>query len=168
VISADNLSSGADRVYNRVIVKFGDSARVADSASEGEPPPTSIERFGLFVYEISGGNFLPAGNVDLAYAVAPTVWNYTAKARRRITVSSRFLHHLELGDVVSLSVPDNQVLRMWRWGDGNAAYDASGLRWYDDDFAAARLCSWKKLFRVEGIELNLESWQTIFNLTEVL
>jgi len=33
VISADNLSSGADRVYNHVVVKFGDSTRVATTVA---------------------------------------------------------------------------------------------------------------------------------------
>jgi len=53
-------------------------------------------------------------------------------------------------------------------GDGDAAYDDAGLRFFNDDFAAARLCAWNKLFRVEGIELNMENWQTKIDLTEVL
>ncbi|MFA5161294.1 MAG: hypothetical protein WC421_03525 [Elusimicrobiales bacterium] len=168
VVSADNMSSGAERVYNRIVVAFGGYSRTADCESQNDAAPSSQQRCGTRTYEISGGNFLPADNVDLAYAVAPAVWNYCSRARRRITVKCRFLHHLELGDAVSLSLPDNAVLRAWRWGDAGAAYGMAQLRWHGDGFAAARLCAWKSLFRVEGIIHDLENFSTELDLTEVL
>jgi len=168
VISADSLSGGGDRVYSRVKVRYGNYERTADSLTENEPPPTALDRHGARVCSLDGGSLLPAGNVDVAWAAAPTIWAYTSKARRRFTVSCRFLGHLELGDVVNLTLENQQACPLWKWGGRDAVYGGAGLRWYDGAFAAARLWAFGTPCRVEGLEHDLENWRTALDLTEVI
>ena len=168
IITADSISSGVDRVYNGVTVTYGSYSTTANAASQGEAAPVSSARYGLRTYEISGGNLLPAENVNLACAIAPTVWNYTHLARRRITVTCRLLFHLELGDMVTLTLDNDRAVNRWTWGDPSSFYGEAQLRFYDQAFAAQRLCALDMACRVEGIEHDLENWKTILDLTEAI
>ncbi|MFA6584297.1 MAG: hypothetical protein WCS77_08370, partial [Elusimicrobiaceae bacterium] len=166
-IEPEEIGSGIERVYNHVTVEFGGYTCVANPAAMGDASPNSIEKYGLKKYSISSGNFLPAENVDLAYAIAPTVYAYSKTPRAAITLKCRFLLYPELGDVVSLTVNNDDVLRLWRWGDP-VKYGQDNLAYWTEDIAKARLMFYKKTMRIEGIEFDLENWTISLALTEAL
>lgn len=162
------LSTGAERVYNRVVVTFGDYRVVADPESEGDAVPTSQDKFGVRELAISSSSLLPAENVNLAKALAPTVYAYTSQAKRRVTVDTKFDLALELGDRVTVNFPQDDLFRLWRWGDGDVAYGQSNIQYYSASTIPGGMMLAGVDMRVEGIEFNLDSWRTRYDLVEVL
>ncbi|MDD2773389.1 MAG: hypothetical protein PHP45_06805 [Elusimicrobiales bacterium] len=166
VESVLSVSSGTNRVYNRVNVNYGDYNVVVDSNTQGEAQPNSIDRQGVRSYDISSGNFLPAENVDLAYAIAPTVYTYVSGQRRRVRVKTRYYIHHEIGDIIQMKLSKGCFLKLWKWGDG-VCYGDSIVYW-NDDYIKDRLPLYLSIFRIEGVEPDPENKFTIFDLTEVL
>ncbi|MFA5162086.1 MAG: hypothetical protein WC421_07555 [Elusimicrobiales bacterium] len=169
VAALESVASGAARVYNRVNVTFGGYNIVVDSKTQSEPRPDNIDQMGVREYAISSGNFLPAANVDLARAIAPTVYDYVKGQRRRALARTRFFLHLELGDKVLLKIIPRDFITAWKWGDGAVRYGQTNrVVYYNESWLAVRLPFYNANFRVEGIELDVENWATAFNLTEAL
>jgi len=105
---------------------------------------------------------------NLAIAVAPTVYAYTKNAKRRVTVDAKFNLSLELGDRVTVNYPEGEIFTLWKWGDGNAAYGNEGFRYYSGASLPGAMLLAGVDMRVEGIELDLETWRTRYDLVEVL
>ena len=162
------LTDGSERVYNRVVVSFGDYRAVADSASAGEAAPTSAQKHGVRELSISSAALLPAENVNLAQALAPTVYSYTSRARRRATVDAKFDLRLELGDRVSVDYPQDDLFSLWRWGAPSARLGGGTLRYYSQQTMPGAMLLAGVDMRVEGIELDLQSWRARYDLVEVL
>lgn len=161
-----NLSDGIDRVYNRVVAEFGIYKKVADASTDTEP--NSITKYGTREYPVSTSNLLPADNVNLAYAVAPTILAYTKTPRRRCTIETQFILHLELGDKVTVYYDEPQALRQWKWGDTDVVYGQGDLEYYDSAALSSRLNLWGVVMRVEGVEFDFQNWTTSFDLVEVI
>jgi len=159
MLEVTKLSTGAERLYNRVTVAFGEYTRTADPRTLGEARPDSIDLFGVKELSVASGGLLPAESVDIAWAIAPTVYAYTGKARRQATVKTRFAVHLELGDRVTAVFSD--IFRLWAWGEAGSAYGDANRRYYSEAPDGAVM-----LMRVEGIEYDLENWTTTFDLVE--
>ena len=168
IISLETITDGSDRLYNTVRVTFGDYEKISDSVSEGETSPTTLEQFGVVELSISNSNLLPSENVNLAYAVAPTVYKYTNGLRRRATLSLKFLMALELGDSVKINYEESTILRLWKWGDTFVQYGNADYIWYNSAYASGLLSLYDVDMRVEGIEFDLEKWQMKLNLVEVI
>jgi len=168
IAEVSNVTDGVDRVYNSVKVSFGGYEKICDSVSEAETPPTSVDKYGTKELEISSSNFLPAANVDLAYAIAPTVYDYTAEPRRRAAVVAKYNMTLELGDKVSVKFEEPDVWRAWLWGDPDIIYGMSDVVYYDEDYAYGKLSLFGLDMRIEGVEFDLEAWTTTYDLVEVL
>ncbi|NLO90573.1 MAG: hypothetical protein GX410_01090, partial [Elusimicrobia bacterium] len=160
------LSDGSDRVYNRVVVSFGNYRAVADPDTAGEAAPTSRDRHGVRTLEVSSEQLLPAENVNLARALAPAIYAYTSRARRRAALDARLGLALELGDRVTVDYPQDDLFPLWRWGED--AYGREGLRYYSRTTLPGTLMLACVDMRVEGIELDLENWRARYDLTEVL
>ncbi|MDR2426204.1 MAG: hypothetical protein LBD46_03370 [Endomicrobium sp.] len=90
------------RLKTRVVVTYGNYIKVIDSDQQNEPHPTNKEKYGERTYEISGSQLLPADNVDLAYAIAPTIYAELSKLRLRLTIDIIIDLELELGDYVRM------------------------------------------------------------------
>lgn len=97
------IESGIAQVFNAIDVEFGDYKYTADSDSMGEESPTSIERYGARRKSISSGQFLPASNVDLAYAIAPTVYNILHTKREKVRFTCRLFPELQLSQRIKIN-----------------------------------------------------------------
>ena len=161
-----NLSDGIDRVKNRVIADFGIYQKVSDASADTEP--NSITKYGTREYSVSASNLLPAANVNLAYAISPTILNYTKTPRRRCTVESKFILHLELGDKVRVYYDEPAAFRQWKWGDRDVVYGQADLEYFNAATPAARLNLWGVVMRVEGVSFDMMNWTTEFDLVEVI
>ena len=168
--SIDSINSGDTRVYNRVSVTFGDYKRTVDSNTQGEASPNSIDLRGIREYSISNGNFLPPDSADLAYAIAPTVYEYVKEQRRRLRVTTKMALAQELGDVVEVKLSPDDFLKLWKWGDGSVRYGSKlpNVVYYNEAYLLARLPLYDVDFRVEGIEYDDTEKKTTFDLTEVI
>jgi hypothetical protein len=161
-----NISDGADKVYNRVVAQFGAYTKISDASADTEP--NSITKYGTREYQVSASNLLPAENVNLAYAVAPTILAYTKNPRRRCTVETQFILHLELGDLVTVYYDEPAALRQWKWGDRDVVWGQADLEYYNSATLANRLNLWGVVMRVEGVEFDFQNWTTSFDLVEVI
>jgi len=172
VIAFTNMSDGADRIFNRIVAEYGNYRTVADPTSEGDTAPTSQDKFGVKELSIQAGNFLLEEAADLAIAVAPTVYEYTSKARRRVSIDARFDLRLELGDRVLANYNEDNISILWRWGDSFIKYVASTLnvnyKYYANNDLTSEFLLLGVDMRVEGIELDLDNWKTRYDLVEVL
>ena len=165
IVDVKSIDLGIDRVYNRVVAEFGIYRKVSDASSDEHP--NSIDKYGDRQYSISSSSLLPADNVNLAYAVAPTILNYTKEPKIRCKVESMFLPHLELGDKVKVFFDEPLVLRRWKWGDTDVVYGQPDLEYYDDEDLENRYNMWDKDFRIEGITLSPNDYMTTLDLVEV-
>lgn len=165
IVEVVSIGTGIERHYNRVKVAFGEYSNTVDARTQGEARPDSIDKYGVRELSISSGGLLPAASVDLAYAIAPTVYAYTSKLRLRAKVKTRFALNLELGDRVTVAFDD--MFRLWVWG-GDARYGQAGLAYYSAAYLSANGIDCSLGMRVEGIEYDLENWQTTFDLVESL
>lgn len=161
-----NITDGRDKVYNRVVAEIGIYRVVSDASADSQP--NSIDKYGTNEYSVSISNLLPAENVNLAYAVAPTILAYTKTPRKRCTVEAMFLPQLELGDKVTLYFNEPTALYRWLYGDTDMPYGRVDLEYYDEDILKNRYNFYGTVMRIEGIEFNPDMFLTKINLVEVL
>jgi len=166
VENISNITDGVERVKNRVVAEFGIYRVVADASADAHP--NSIDKYEMREYPVSSSTLLPAQNVNIAYAIAPTILTYTKTPRKRCTVSAMFLPHLELGDKATLYFNEPTALLRWLWGDTDVAYGEANLEYYDEIILANRYNFWGVTMRIEGIELDPNTFRTKFNLVEVI
>lgn len=95
---------GWDRVFNSIRATFGQFVKTANPQSEGEPAPTSIQRFRVRPLPVGGGNLLFQTDVDLATVMAKRYFGRYKEPKRRVTLTARFMPELELGDRVTFDV----------------------------------------------------------------
>ncbi|PJB26490.1 MAG: hypothetical protein CO113_03340 [Elusimicrobia bacterium CG_4_9_14_3_um_filter_62_55] len=98
VLEVLDFNEGWDRVFNSIKAEFGDFRKIADSASEGDPAPTSERRFGTRSLPVGGGNLLFQRDVDLATAMAKRYFPRHKEPKRRLTLRVRWMPEVELGD----------------------------------------------------------------------
>ncbi|MDD4004088.1 MAG: hypothetical protein PHW69_02660 [Elusimicrobiaceae bacterium] len=166
VIETITVNEGIDRVYNSVTVNFGDYSCVADCASQDCARPHSQDKYGTRKLSVSSGNFLPDSNTNLAYAAAPTIFNFTAEKRRQATLRTAFMPWLELGDKISVSLPENTALENWVWGNAPFPFGYSRQEYYSQADARARYLLYGFTARIAGMEFDLENYFMTLNLTE--
>jgi len=104
VLELRSFSPGWERLYNRIRANFGSFAAEADSTTESDPAPTSIDRFRTKVLSIGGGSLMFQGDVDLATGMAKRYFRRYKEPKRRATVVARFMPEVELGDRVTLNI----------------------------------------------------------------
>jgi hypothetical protein len=104
VEKVSNATPGWDRVYNKIRSSFGSFVKEVDSETEGETPPTSIDRFGVRSLAVGGGNLVFQTDVDLATVMAKRYFDRYHLPKRRATLTARFMPELELGDRVTLNI----------------------------------------------------------------
>jgi len=168
IIELSNASDGIDRVYNYITATFGIYTKVYNSTDKAEASPTSIKKYGTRQYNISSSNLLPADSVNLAFAIAPTVFDYTYLPRKRCQIKTMLIPQLELGDKVKLYYKEPVAFRLWKWGDGDIVFGQSDLEYYSEATLSTRYKFWGNEMRIEGIEIDSENWQMVFDLTEIL
>jgi hypothetical protein len=101
-----NATPGWDRVYNKIRGAFGSFVKEVDSTTEGEPSPTSIERFGLRSLSVGGGNLVLQTDADLATVMAKRYFERYHLPKRRTTLTARFMPEVELGDRITLNISE--------------------------------------------------------------
>jgi len=148
------------------VAEFGIYRVVADASADAQP--NSIDKYGTREYPVSASNLLPAQNVNIAYAIAPTILNYTKTPRKRCTVDAMFLPQLELGDKVTLYFNEPTALYRWLYGDTDMPYGRADLEYYDEDILKNRYNFYGTVMRIEGVEFNPNDFRTKFNLVEVI
>lgn len=97
-----------DRLATRVVIGYGNYNTVIEAT---EARPNNRDKFGLRIYEISGGQLLPADNIDLTFAVAPTVYAELSVLRLKVEVEIKLDFELELGDFVRVLHTNNLFSR---------------------------------------------------------
>lgn len=99
-----SFSPGWDRVFNSIRASFGSYVQEANSETEGEAAPTSVDRFGVRSLPIGGGSLVFQTDVDLATVMARRYFSRYKEPKRRATVSARYMPELELGDRVTVDI----------------------------------------------------------------
>jgi prophage tail gpP-like protein len=99
-----SFSPGWDRVFNSIRASFGSYVQEANSTTEGEAAPTSIDRFGVRSLPVGGGSLVFQTDVDLATVMARRYFARYKEPKRRATVSARYMPELELGDRVAVDI----------------------------------------------------------------
>jgi hypothetical protein len=107
IISMDGVQYDISRLKTCVVVGYGGYTKIVDSDTQQEPHPTNKEKYGQRTYEILGSQLLPADNVDLAYAVAPTIYSELSKLCLTLSIKIVLDLELELGDYVSIVHKNN-------------------------------------------------------------
>ncbi|OGR89710.1 MAG: hypothetical protein A2992_06330 [Elusimicrobia bacterium RIFCSPLOWO2_01_FULL_59_12] len=132
-----SCSPGWDRVYNSIRSTFGSYVREIDPSTEGEPSPTSIDRFGARSLSVGGGSLVFQTDVDLATVMARRYFSRYKEPKRRATVVARFMPELELGDrvAVTLQIP-RQILEPFEARILGVAHDLMNMRTELDLIAA--------------------------------
>ncbi|MBT3393062.1 MAG: hypothetical protein HOF38_03105 [Elusimicrobiaceae bacterium] len=149
IYKVNYMSDGIDKIYNKVSVNFGDYRRVYDPVEDGDSSPHSIDNYGIREISVSSGNFLPPDNSNIAYAIAPLIYNYTKNIRQRATITTKFLPHLELSDILKIN------------------YDQPLISNTFSSDLDKKLSLQDVYMRIEGIEFDLENWQMKLELVEV-
>lgn len=136
------IESGIAQIYNTIDVEFGKFKYSADSNTMGEAAPTSIIRYGARRKTISSGTLLPAANVDLAYSIAPTVYNILNVKREKIRFTCRLYPELQLSQRIKINyLRDN----------------ASPA--YSDYAKFYNLKTYAKIYKIVGIEWDFKEGQ---------
>ncbi len=99
-----SVTPGWGRVFNSVRATFGQFVKTANPQTEGEPAPTSIQRFGFRPLSVGGGSLMFQTDVDLATVMARRYFGRYKEPKRRVTLTARFMPELELGDRVTFNV----------------------------------------------------------------
>jgi len=102
IISMSSAKSDVNRVKTQVAVTYGNFNKIINSDTQKEPHPNNKDRYGDRLYELSGGQLLPADNVDLTEAVAITTYEELSKLRIGLSVDVALDLELELGDYVRI------------------------------------------------------------------
>ena len=124
-----SFSPGWDRVFNSIRSSFGSYVREVDPSTEGEAPPTSIDRFGARSLSVGGGSLVFQTDVDLATVMARRYFARYKEPKRRATVVARFMPELELGDRVALTVQiPRQILEPFDARILGVAHDLMNMR----------------------------------------
>jgi len=100
IIDMSKVAYDIDRLVTRVVVNYGGFNKIVDSDTELETQPTNKDKYGNREKSIDGSQLLPADNVDLAYAIAPTIYAELSKLRLTLSIDVLIDLELELGDYV--------------------------------------------------------------------
>jgi hypothetical protein len=95
---------GWDRVFNSIRATFGQFVKTANPQTEGEPAPTSFQRFRVRPLPVGGGSLLFQTDVDLATVMAKRYFGRYKEPKRRVTLTARFMPEIELGDRATFDV----------------------------------------------------------------
>lgn len=150
VLAMTQIQQDIDRLATRVVVGYGNFNKAVDANSEGEPHPNNIDTYGLRLYKISGKQLLPANNVDLAFAVAPTVYKELSVLRLKVEIDIIFDIELELGDFVRVLHNNNLFAR----SD------------FTDYIKYKNLGTFFMRCRIEGIKSNFKTRRTTLTLID--
>lgn len=104
VLQVQSFGPGWDRVFNWITASFGSFSVVINSASQNEPAPTSVSRFGVRPYSTNSGQLLYQTDEDLATLIGQRYFNRYKEPKRTAVVIARYMPEVELGDHVSYSV----------------------------------------------------------------
>lgn len=134
IISVESVSGGADKLYNRVSVNFGNYSCIVDDFTLGLPRPNLIDKYGLKELSVASGALLPAQNANLARACAPSIYKEAGRLKKRAVLICRFLPQIELGDVIEVDFAPHL--------SGNMTVE--GLEFNLNDWTLRLdLCSWE-------------------------
>jgi hypothetical protein len=104
VEKVNTITPGWDRVYNSIRATYGSFVKEVDSVSEGESAPTSIDIYGVRSLSVGGGNLVLQTDADLATVMAKRYYSRYHLPKQRVTLSTRFMPEMELGDRVTLNL----------------------------------------------------------------
>jgi len=150
IIEMTSVYNDLDRLKTKVMINYGDYNKVIDCNTQEEEHPNNIDKYGTRIYKLNGGQLLPANNVDLTYAVAPTVYEELSKLRLNVRVEIKMNLELELGDYVKL-YHNNVLLAKKSFTDYT--------KWKE-------LGVYARKFKVESISTNFNSKRTTLILSD--
>lgn len=111
------FNAGYDRVLNTAQVSYGPYYSEKNSITEGETPPTSVQRFGRKIRVLTINDFLFANNANFAAAIAEILYTNNFQAKRRIQLVSKIIPYIEIADVVTVSFFDSELIANTVFGD---------------------------------------------------
>lgn len=101
---------GWDRVFNSIRARFGEFEKASNSNTEGDPSPTSEQRFGTRPLTVGGGSLLFQTDVDLATVTSKRYFARYKEPKKRLTVVTHFRPELELGDRVTYEIANPRII----------------------------------------------------------
>jgi hypothetical protein len=153
IIGFDKITSGQDKLINRVILSVDSSTRIVDDnnvpnddGTYGKPHPNSIDIYGVKQQEIKLDSFNLASSIDMAYLIAPTIYNNLSIIRPMITFKIFLDLSLEMGDFIK--VYHNQ----------NFIYDKSQNISNKGKFQ--KLQTWGLVLKIVGLQQDVENHTT--------
>ncbi len=117
VIEVSSYEVDYQGVVNAGQVTYGSYYAEYNDTSAAAASPTSKERFGARAKSISTGDLLFSNSASLAASLARMLYEDGYRPRVRAMVECRLLPQLELGDVVTLSFYDSELLKNIVFGD---------------------------------------------------
>lgn len=151
LLEVDNHSADIDSLVNRVSVEYGNFKTTVDDFTEGKPRPHTIDAYGVHSKEISDDNFIPADNVDISRAVAKANYDALCVPGHALQVDCRPDLSLELGDKITVCSENKEI--------------ASSL--WSNLHKFLKLPAWKRVFKVRGIELDVDKRLMTLELKDV-
>lgn len=117
ILTISPVNPGYDKVKTVAQAQYGPYYKEIDSESEGEPEPTSVQRFGRRVIKKTIDDFLFANNADYASAIVSVLRANNFRPKRTAKLKTRIIPHLELADVITVSFYGSPLIKDTVWGD---------------------------------------------------
>jgi len=91
------------RLVTRVEVSIGEFTKIIDDKINNAVQPDKIDKYGTIIKSISNDKLMPASSVDLAFSVAPTIYNEFSKIFEKLTFNKILDLSVELGDMFNIT-----------------------------------------------------------------
>lgn len=157
------MDSGYARLYGTVRASYGDIVR--EVTDNGDFPSSPNARVTDKRFEISPDSAIQiAPFVDIASGIAKGLFLYFSKRRRRFKLATRFLPQLELSDVVTVRLINNNAPKAWYLGDDNFDLgDETITMWGEKNQLAFGM-----LAKIIALRHDTEKFASEFDLEEVV
>lgn len=123
IISASRGTSGFKDVKTIGVVRYGNSGSDGyyyaeyGAAQSGESSPTNEQRFGAIPVELELNRFIFSNDAQVAVAVARKLYEINYRPKRKLTLRTRIIPHLETRDKLSISIHDSPLIEKTIYGD---------------------------------------------------
>lgn len=161
-VKITGMESGYARVYGTVRATYGAIVReVTDDAQFPESPNARVsdKRF-----EISPDASIQVSPLaDIASGIAKSLFLYFSKRKRRFKLMTKYLPQLDLSDVVTVRLINNNEPKMWYLGDNDFNFgDNSIILWGGKNQLAFEMPA-----KIIGSRQDTERYTSEFDLEEI-
>ncbi len=166
IVAVSKFSTGYKDVKPISIVRYGKSGTDGyyyaeyGAAQSGEASPTTAERFGDKTIELELNRFIFANNANVAMAIAQKNYEQNYLPKRKLTIKTRIIPHLNCSDKLAISFHDSPLVEKAIFGDPFQRYPVTG--------ANSKTLARDIAMKVVGHAPDLMSSQSTIDLEEIL